>query len=221
MIETVQSTNWKLQKKTTQKSFKYLEKELDKGTEKPLCLPIPRKIDQSTISCIPRKTDQSTISYIGTTLCIPKKEYSLLILKLLFSFLNPSFLIGLIHLLLNIFLFIIIIYSISHIIYFAKIDISYKIKLAREEAFALIEESTRLYNLNRCDPSTRVPGMERQCREWKCQMENGLSGLKYTRMVVEMLGEALDGFIGKVKMRNIGVIIGFMVIYLIFRSKSK
>lgn len=223
MIETEHSLNWKIQRKKSQKSFKYLNP--------PLCLPsnptIGANSPSTSLSIV-----NNTASILHHTAGLVKQRItavlkyqgsyiSHLIIDKLAYFLNPSLIIGLIHVILNIFLVFVIIYSVSHIVYFAKIDISYKIKLAREEAIAIMDEASRLYKLNQCDPSTRVPGMEKQCREWKCKMENGLSGLKYTKILVEMLGEALDGFVGRVRLRNVGVIVGFMVIYLIFRRSNK
>lgn len=133
---------------------------------------------------------------------------------------NPVAIIGFLHVLLNLFLVSIVIYSICHIFYFAKIDIAYKIGIRQAETRAMIEEARHLYKINRCDPTTRVPALEAQCGKWECLIRNGFSGIKYTKIVAELFADAIDGFIGRFKIRNLVVVIVFVATVLIFKKKT-
>lgn len=130
---------------------------------------------------------------------------------------NASSIIGLMHVLLNAFIVSALIYTIGHLLYFARIDISYKIAQRREEARVVVDEAKRLYVLNRCDPTTRVPAMESQCGQWEYLIKNGLSGIKYMRIMAEMFADILDGFVGKFSIKSLSVIVAMTAVYLVFR----
>lgn len=132
---------------------------------------------------------------------------------------DPSIIIAFIHVVINLILLLSIAYVLGCFLYFVTVDLLYKVARRREEVRGLAEEARRLYVVNRCDPTTRVPALETQCREWAHQMDAGLSGIKYTRIVVEMAAEALDAFMNGLSLKSGLMICGFMVLYLIFRRR--
>lgn len=129
----------------------------------------------------------------------------------------PALIIGYIHTLLNAFVLFAIVYVLGHLLYFITSDIIYKIQAGKEEARALISESARLYKINRCDPTTRVPALEAQCGEWDHIVRNGLSGIKYTKIVLETCADVIDGFLTKFSLRSYAVIFLLFISYLLFR----
>ncbi|KAI4292197.1 hypothetical protein PAPHI01_1471 [Pancytospora philotis] len=131
--------------------------------------------------------------------------------------LNPALIIGYIHTLLNMFVLFAVVYIFGHLLYFITTDVLYKIHSKKEEARALIAEAGRLYQINRCDPTTRVPALEGPCGEWDHVVRNGLKGIKYTKIVVEICADVLDGFITKFSMKSYGFISFLLIVYLIFR----
>lgn len=130
---------------------------------------------------------------------------------------RPALVIGYIHALLNAFVLCTVIYIIYWMLYFVTIDVVYKIRSRKEEARAAISEARRLYALNRCDPATCVPALEAQCGEWGHLMRNGLSGIRYTRIAVEVCADVLDGFVSKFSLRSCVVFASLFIAYLIFR----
>lgn len=133
------------------------------------------------------------------------------------SCLNPATAIGYIHILLNAFVLAAVLYIVSYLLYFITVDVIYKIHLRKEEARAVIAEARRLYIINRCDPATRVPALETQCGEWDCIARNGLSGIRYTKIVVEVVADVLEGFVSKFSLRSYGVFALLLTVYLLFR----
>lgn len=128
--------------------------------------------------------------------------------------------IGFIHILMNVFMLGVLTYTVGYVLYFATVDITYKIKENRESISIAIEEAKKQYKINRCDPTTRVPALEKQCSEWNYLISNGFNGIKYTKIVVEMLADVLDGFVSKFKLRNIFTLTLIFVVYLMFRNKK-
>lgn len=135
------------------------------------------------------------------------------------AFFDPSMIIGCVHAILNAFILCVMLYTVSYALYFMTVDILYKINSKKAEARVLMSEARRLYILNRCDPSTRVPALEQQCAEWDCVSRNGLSGIKYTRIAVEMCADVLDGFVSKFSLKSCSMILGFLVVYLLLRRR--
>jgi len=131
--------------------------------------------------------------------------------------LSPSVIIGYMHVVLNGCVISLLLYSLFYLIYFARIDIKYKISQSKEEARVLIDEAKRLYVLNRCDPSTRVPGMDNMCGQWDVLIRSGLSGVRYMRIVAEMFADVLDGFVAKFSYKSLATILVMTGVYLVFR----
>jgi len=135
----------------------------------------------------------------------------------LVRYLNPAFVIGIIHTVANAFILIVLMYLISHFLYFVAVDIYFKINTKREETKAVIKEASRLYQINKCDPTTRVPALEKQCHDWDNTMKRGLSGIKYTKICLETLGDMADGFVSRFSLRSSFVLLGVLSVYLILR----
>lgn len=224
-MDVEQTVNWEKKPKKERKMCQYLKetasvqnktKETDKADSKSKAI---------TVLCLPSPPNQSSViplatrvkSYVPSNLLLfPRRINYTKILKIL----DPAFIIGIIHVLMNVFLSIILVYSVCHVIYFAKVDIQYKITMKKEEARAKIEEAKRLYKINKCDPTTRVPAMDLQCGQWECLIRTGFSGIKYMRIVAELLADVADGFVGRFRIRNLFVICAFSVLYLVFRRKG-
>lgn len=133
---------------------------------------------------------------------------------------SPAAIIGAIHILLNLFVVTVFIFCLGYILLCAVRDISYKISVKRAETKLLIEEARRLFILNRCDPTTRVPALQQQCDKWDHMSKNGFHSIKYTKIVVEMFADVLDGFVSKFKFKTVTVLVIFMSVYLILRKRS-
>lgn len=131
---------------------------------------------------------------------------------------NPAVIIGYIHVLLNMAVLLSVLYIAGYTLYFLTVDTLYKISLRKEEVRVAIEEARRLYGINRCDPSTRVPALESQCGEWDCMIRNGFAGIRYTKIIIEMCAELVDGFVSRFSLKSYGLLGGFLVLYLLFRK---
>lgn len=130
---------------------------------------------------------------------------------------NPSLIIGYTHVILNIFITLAFIYCVGFLIYFLKIDVLYKINEKREMMRVITGRAQENFRINRCDPSTRVPALEKQCAEWDNIIRNGFSALNYTKIIFELLADGIDSFVSKVTYKTLGVVILIMVFYLRYR----
>lgn len=210
-MDLIQEVDWEgLPRKRTKRVSSYLTNDRLNdlvNTNVKLALSAPRDIvtaPHSIVTATPRD--------------IVKGSFIIPLLKRItqLPFTIPS-LIGFLHLLLNFFVIAVLISSICYLLYYARIDILYKIASKREETRVSIQEAERLYILNKCDPTTRVPGMEFQCGQWECLIRNGFSGIKYMRIVAEMFADVLDGFVAKFSYKSLGTILVLFVACLIFR----
>ena len=234
-MEIIDSLNWKdLKPKTEKKESTYLirKRRIEKSNK---LLEIENKLEDSLINSVNQSkanirqnsldisnTEQSLVNINQSKTNIKQNKvenpynFKIIFLSIL-KYFNPSLIIGLIHVILNLIILFAFIYLIGSVLYFCTVDIHYKINSKKEETRVLIEEAKRLYILNRCDPSTRVPALEQMCGEWDCLIRNGMSGIKYTRIAIEMLGDIIDGFISKFSIKSILFVFSFLVIYLIFK----
>lgn len=197
-MDLIQDVEWKdMRSRETKKAFHYL-RDCRKRPSQLLLLPQPE--------CVAREHVLEEIKRP----CVNKPARRRVVV-------SASSVIGCMHVLLNAFIIGALIYSIAHLLYFARIDISYKIAQKKEEVRVAVDEAKRLYVLNRCDPTTRVPAMESQCGQWECLIGNGLSGIRYMRIVAEMFADILDGFVGKFSIKSLAVIVVMVAVYLVFR----
>lgn len=132
---------------------------------------------------------------------------------------SPAMLIGIVHVVLNVFMLLAMLYCLFYFLYFVTLDIRYKLVTRRQEARAAMKEAAWLYKINRCDPTTRVPALESKCNEWDSMTRNGLSSIKYARIALEVLAETLDGFMVSFSWKSITLLLAFMVFYLVFKRR--
>ncbi|OQS54139.1 BRR6 [Ecytonucleospora hepatopenaei] len=125
---------------------------------------------------------------------------------------SPNMLIGYIHVILNLFVTCCFIYIFGFMIYFLKIDVMYKINERREIMKGIITNTKTKYAINKCDPATRVPAMEKQCAEWENILKNGFSALNYTKIIIELIAGAIDSFVSKITYKTL-ITVGFLMIF--------
>ncbi|ELA41025.1 uncharacterized protein VICG_01907 [Vittaforma corneae ATCC 50505] len=215
-VET--TISWAARPRKGKRTCEYLQKNRDAI----LCLPapsifnVPQTIKREDLSL--DEVEPKKLCFSVNKNCRESKWKTFY--QYLSDFLNPALIIGALHVIMNLFLISVLVYSVCYILYFAKMDISYKIGIKQAEARAIVEEAKRMYKINKCDPTTRVPALEAQCGKWECIIKSGFSGIKYTRIVAELFADVVDGFVGRFKLRNLIVIMVFVATTLIFRRKS-
>lgn len=203
-IELPDEIKWTLRPRKFKRKCEYLENENNK-----LFLLPPSSLQI-------KHAESQTIYQPTKKPCLNKPK----VLTSLFNFsYNPALYIVSLHLFLNFFIVAVLIFTISYILLCAGRDISYKISLKKSETLTLIEEAKKLYILNKCDPTTRVPALQLQCDQWDHLIRHGFYSIKYTKIVIEMFADVLDGFVAKFKFKSLAVIITFMCVYLTFRRK--
>lgn len=126
--------------------------------------------------------------------------------------------IGYLHFVLNFVVVFLLVYACVALALFIRSDIRSRIDERRTILKNLIEESRANYEMNKCDPHTRVPAMNGKCAEWEATMNRSLSSVELTRIVVEVFGEACDGFVEKVSVKSCLICAVFFVLFLLFRN---
>lgn len=104
-------------------------------------------------------------------------------------------------------------------VYILQKDVSHRIIERRNALKSLIEQSKINYNLNKCDPSTRVPALQKLCTKWECQMKRSVDSVEISRIVAQVLGEVLDAFVKSIGFKTLGYIIIIFIVYLYFRKR--
>lgn len=209
-MDLVQDVEWKnLRSRETKRACSYLRDDRKRPLQNSLLqLPQPKCVEQGHPGQV--FTEEAKRPCIATNRPIINSVKDHIVV-------SASSVIGLMHVFLNAFMVGALIYSVGNLLYFARIDVSYKIAQKKEEARVIVDEAKRLYVLNRCDPTTRVPAMESQCGQWECLIRDGFSGIKYMRIIAEMFADILDGFVGKFSIKSLAVIVLMTVVYLVFR----
>ncbi|KAL6120303.1 hypothetical protein NUSPORA_02983 [Nucleospora cyclopteri] len=82
----------------------------------------------------------------------------------------------------------------------------------------IVAEARTSYLINKCDPSTRVPALNSKCAEWSNTIRNGFSALNYTKIIAELLADAIDGFVNKISYKTLIFIAFLMIFYLRYRK---
>ena len=203
-VELQDDVKWALRPRKFKRKCEYLE-----NSKPVLSLPLPVVLAKPVCET--------------QTICQPQKKFRLYkpnIENPLKFIPNPIVIITRLHIFLNFFIVSVFIFLICYILFCASRDISYGISLKRAETRSLIEEARKLYVLNKCDPTTRVPALQLQCDQWEHLVKSGFYSIKYTKIVVEMLADVLDGFVSKFKFKSLAVIVTFMCYYLLFKRKS-
>ncbi|KAL0266047.1 UNVERIFIED_CONTAM: hypothetical protein PYX00_011764 [Menopon gallinae] len=124
--------------------------------------------------------------------------------------------IGYLHFVLNLVVVFLLVYASLTLALFIRSDIRSRIEERRTILRNLIEESRVNYETNKCDPRTRVPAMNSKCAEWEAAMNRSLSSVELTKIVVEVFGEACDGFVEKVSVKSCLISAVFFVLFLLF-----
>lgn len=133
----------------------------------------------------------------------------------------PVVMIGYLHLVLNFVVVGLACYAVAYILICIQRDIVHKVTNRRTEIEQEIAEAQGQYEINRCDPQTRVPALEELCNQWECVIRNGYGSVGYTRIIAEVLGDVLDGFVKKFSVRSSLVMGFFLVLFLVFRRGAK
>ncbi|KAG5859706.1 di-sulfide bridge nucleocytoplasmic transport domain-containing protein [Encephalitozoon hellem] len=133
----------------------------------------------------------------------------------------PMMAIGYLHLVLNLVVIAFVCYVILYVLVGLERDMRYRIINRRTQIRQQIEEAKALYKINKCDPATRVPAIEELCNKWECVIKNGYWSVGYTRIIAEVFGDVMDGFIRKFSVRSSLTIGFFFVLFLMFRRTSK
>ncbi|KAF7683377.1 Nucleus export protein BRR6 [Astathelohania contejeani] len=130
----------------------------------------------------------------------------------------PLIMIRYLHLLLNFIVIFLLSYILISLVLMLKNDIKYKIDNSKQVLRGIIEESRRKYMENRCDPSTRPPALRKQCMEWECMMNRNENSIEMSKIMMEVVGELVDGFIQKVSYKSVGLGMIFLIIFLKYRN---
>lgn len=131
---------------------------------------------------------------------------------------TPIILIGYLHLILNAVVIFVFIYAFLSFSFYIKKDILNKIQQKKIALKNSIVECRRNYVLNKCDPKTRVPGMNDCCTKWEVGMKRGLDSVDFTNIVLSVIGDACDTFTKKFSLKSILICAGFFIIFLMFRN---
>lgn len=133
----------------------------------------------------------------------------------------PMVAIGYLHLALNLVMIGFVCYIVLYMLIGLQRDIRYKITNRRTQIKHQIEEAREAYRINRCDPATRVPAIEELCNKWECVIKNGYGSVGYTRIIAEVFGDVIDGFVRKFSVRSSLTIGFFFILFLMFRRAAK
>ncbi|KAI5187169.1 hypothetical protein NEHOM01_1978 [Nematocida homosporus] len=106
-------------------------------------------------------------------------------------------------LILNSFLVFLCMLLILKFIISVKNDISIKTIKQLEKNKLKIEECTRQYFLNKCDPSERVPALEDKCNEWAACMRADPFREEITKVVFQVASDAIEEFLTGVSIRSV------------------
>jgi hypothetical protein len=69
------------------------------------------------------------------------------------------------------------------------------------------------YAINRCLPTTRVPALDKVCKEWEVCMNSPLEVSRW-RVLAECMAEVIEGFVGNVSYKSI-VLISLLLLHLL------
>ena len=175
--------------------------------------------DLKTVDKVSRNMEITTfgsnIKKSITTVVNTSVRYTIGITKcILYVFIHPKLLIRYTYALSNFFIMLSFIYIVGFIIYFFQVDILHKISQKRQIINQTINEAKYNYQINKCDPITRVPALESQCTQWDNTIRNGFTTLSYTTIVVEMIAECIDNFISNMAYKTLITIAILIICYL-------
>jgi hypothetical protein len=132
----------------------------------------------------------------------------------------PALTIGILHMALNFVIVTAICYSALWLVYSMQRDIGHRIRDRKIQIEHEVAEARASYEINRCDPRTRVPALEKACNEWECIVKNGYGSVGYTRIIMDVIGDVLDSFIRKFSIRSSLILGFFFALFLLCRRKQ-
>ncbi|RVD93051.1 Nucleus export BRR6 protein [Tubulinosema ratisbonensis] len=127
-------------------------------------------------------------------------------------------LISYLHLLINSIITVLFIYIVFSLLFFIKRDINHKITERKAFIRNIVEEGNYHYKINRCDPRTRVPALNLKCTEWEVMKDRKIDSVEVTKIVLEVIGESLDGFVRRFSVKSCLIGGMFFCIFMIFRN---
>ncbi|KAM0672405.1 hypothetical protein CWI42_011620 [Ordospora colligata] len=131
----------------------------------------------------------------------------------------PVMLIRYLHLVLNVVMIGFICYAVVYVFVSIQRDIRYKVSNRKLHIKKEIEDARTSYEINKCHPDTRVPAIEELCNKWECTIKNGNGSVGYTRIIAEVFGDVLDGFVRKFSMKSSLIMGFFFFVFLTFGGR--
>jgi len=131
----------------------------------------------------------------------------------------PAVLIRYLHLVLNAVMIGFICYAVVYVFVSLQRDIRYKVSNRKMHIKKEVEDARASYEINRCHPDTRVPAIEELCNRWECTIKNGNGSVGYTRIIAEVFGDVLDGFVRKFSMKSSLIMGFFFFVFLTFGGR--
>ncbi|ORD96773.1 BRR6 [Hepatospora eriocheir] len=144
------------------------------------------------------------------------KNNNLRIIKKIYF--DPLIIIPYIYLVFHTIIISVLLYLILHLLIFFRKDILGKILIRRSELEDKISSAKHNYEINRCDPLTRVPAINDLCNEWDRTIKAQLNVMNYTVMVLELFGECFNGFINKIS--YYGLFVCIIISLLVIKYKK-
>lgn len=115
---------------------------------------------------------------------------------------GPYILLGYLQFAFNLFLVLLGLYLLISFVIMLRGDISDRTKEVSMELHQSILHCSEAYMANRCAPETRVPAMDRSCREWEHCMNRNPKVVGVARVGAETLAEVVNGFVETVSWRT-------------------
>lgn len=104
-------------------------------------------------------------------------------------------------------------------IYIVQKDIQHRIMERRNAIESLVKTSKYNYFLNKCEPSQRVPALQKLCSKWECEMNRSVDSVEICRIVAEVLGEFVDSFVGRIGLKTLGYALVVFIVYLYMQRR--
>ncbi|KAI9305933.1 Di-sulfide bridge nucleocytoplasmic transport domain-containing protein [Cunninghamella echinulata] len=115
-------------------------------------------------------------------------------------------------------LFSILLYVGLQFVFALNEDVKSKMTIYESESLERYFICSQEYDRNRCHPSTRLPAMEEECRQWQqCLYTPAWVGK--TKVLAETFAEIINGFIDTISLKAI-IVLGIIIILLSFSLKK-
>ncbi|CAO3608737.1 unnamed protein product [Cunninghamella blakesleeana] len=115
-------------------------------------------------------------------------------------------------------LFTILLYIGLQFVFTLRADVKSKLLIYESESLERYFICNQEYDRNRCHPSTRLPAMEEECRQWQqCLYTPAWVGK--TKVLAETFAEIINGFVDTISLKAI-MVLGVIIILLSFSLKK-